>query len=558
MSEENRWDEDLPEVNENVPTEEKPLDTFGNTDIGSAADNSTENIDIAQKPMAHPYSAGRRMQENGYGNGTNSSNFQNNTSFQEKPKYAHYEVHQPQAGNYAGGSIPPKKPHKPKTAHGGGNGGFGKKAATAVALAVIFGLVAGAVFQGVNIAADKYRDNNSSSTQIGKTETVTGTEESTDGSSTESSVKSIVAESVTVAGVAQATMSSIVAITSVSVQEIPSFFGYGTRQYQSAGSGSGIIVGENDSELLIATNNHVVSGATTLTVCFAGGDVVGAEEETQAMASGDSITDSSDSSVDVNNAVSAKIKGTDEENDLAVIAVEKSDIPEETMNEIKIAQMGSSDDLVVGEQVVAIGNALGYGQSVTSGWVSALNRTISTEDGDTSGLIQTDAAINPGNSGGALLNMKGEVIGINAAKYADSQVEGMGYAIPISKAEPILEELMNRETRDKIEDTSKVGYMGIKAADLTTEAIQMYNMPAGAFLTEVTPGGAADKAGIKKGDIVVKLDGQKVSGKNDLVDKLQYYESGETVEVVIARANNGEYKEETVEVTLGSKPASDN
>ena len=558
MSEENRWDEDLPEVNENVPTEEKPLDTFGNTDTGSAADNSTENIDIAQKPMAHPYSAGRRMQENGYGNGTNSSNFQNNTSFQEKPKYAHYEVHQPQAGNYAGGSIPPKKPHKPKTAHGGGNGGFGKKAATAVALAVIFGLVAGAVFQGVNIAADKYRDNNSSSTQIGKTETVTGTEESTDGSSTESSVKSIVAESGTVAGVAQATMSSIVAITSVSVQEIPSFFGYGTRQYQSAGSGSGIIVGENDSELLIATNNHVVSGATTLTVCFAGGDVVGAEEETQAMASGDSITDSSDSSVDVNNAVSAKIKGTDEENDLAVIAVEKSDIPEETMNEIKIAQIGSSDDLVVGEQVVAIGNALGYGQSVTSGWVSALNRTISTEDGDTSGLIQTDAAINPGNSGGALLNMKGEVIGINAAKYADSQVEGMGYAIPISKAEPILEELMNRETRDKIEDTSKVGYMGIKAADLTTEAIQMYNMPAGAFLTEVTPGGAADKAGIKKGDIVVKLDGQKVSGKNDLVDKLQYYESGETVEVVIARANNGEYKEETVEVTLGSKPASDN
>ena len=558
MSEENRWDEDLPEVNENVPTEEKPLDTFGNTDPGSAADNSTENIDIAQKPMAHPYSAGRRMQENGYGNGTNSSNFQNNTSFQEKPKYAHYEVHQPQTGNYAGGSIPPKKPHKPKTAHGGGNGGFGKKAATAVALAVIFGLVAGAVFQGVNIAADKYRDNNSSSTQIGKTETVTGTEESTDGSSTESSVKSIVAESGTVAGVAQATMSSIVAITSVSVQEIPSFFGYGTRQYQSAGSGSGIIVGENDSELLIATNNHVVSGATTLTVCFAGGDVVGAEEETQAMASGDSITDSSDSSVDVNNAVSAKIKGTDEENDLAVIAVEKSDIPEETMNEIKIAQMGSSDDLVVGEQVVAIGNALGYGQSVTSGWVSALNRTISTEDGDTSGLIQTDAAINPGNSGGALLNMKGEVIGINAAKYADSQVEGMGYAIPISKAEPILEELMNRETRDKIEDTSKVGYMGIKAADLTTEAIQMYNMPAGAFLTEVTPGGAADKAGIKKGDIVVKLDGQKVSGKNDLVDKLQYYESGETVEVVIARANNGEYKEETVEVTLGSKPASDN
>lgn len=211
---------------------------------------------------------------------------------------------------------------------------------------MIFGLVAGVVFQGVNIAADKYRGNDSNTT-IGKTETVTGTEDSTDSSSADSTVKDIVAESGTVAGVAQATMSSIVAITSVSVQEIPSFFGYGTRQYQSAGSGSGIIVGENDSELLIATNNHVVSGATTLTVCFAGSDVVGAEEETQAMAS------SSDGDADVDNAVSAKIKGTDEENDLAVVAVEKSDIPDETMDEIKIAQMGSSDDLVVGEQVVA-------------------------------------------------------------------------------------------------------------------------------------------------------------------------------------------------------------
>lgn len=526
MSEENKWGTGLPDDDKNVSAE--------------------------QKPLTHPYSEGRRMQESGQNSDTGAG--QSEGASQEKTKYGHYEVHQPQAGNYAGGNIPPKKPRKKKDFSG--NNGFGKKAATAVALAVIFGLVAGAVFQGVNIAADKYRGNDSSTT-IGKTETVTGTEDSTADSSSDSSVKDIVAESGTVAGVAQATMSSVVAITSVSVQEIPSFFGYGTRQYQSAGSGSGIIVGENDSELLIATNNHVVSGATTLTVCFAGSDVVGAEEETQAMASGDGIGFGSDGDVDVDNAVSAKIKGTDEENDLAVVAVEKSDIPDETMDEIKIAQLGSSDDLVVGEQVVAIGNALGYGQSVTSGWVSALNRSISTEDGEASGLIQTDAAINPGNSGGALLNMNGEVIGINAAKYADSQVEGMGYAIPISKAEPILEELMNRETRDKVEDSSKVGYMGVKAADLTTEAIQMYNMPAGAFLTEVTEGGAADNAGIKKGDIIVKLDGQKVSGKDDLIDKLQYYEAGETIEVVISRANSGEYKEQTVEVTLGSKPASD-
>lgn len=521
MSEENKWVTDLPDEDKNASAE--------------------------QKPLTHPYSEGRRMQESRQDSDAGAG--QSEGTSQEKPKYGHYEVHQPQAGNYAGGNIPPKKPRKKRDFSG--NNSFGKKAATAVALAVIFGLVAGVVFQGVNIAADKYRGNDSSTT-IGKTETVTGTEDSTDSSSADSTVKDIVAESGTVAGVAQATMSSIVAITSVSVQEIPSFFGYGTRQYQSAGSGSGIIVGENDSELLIATNNHVVSGATTLTVCFAGSDVVGAEEETQAMAS------SSDGDADVDNAVSAKIKGTDEENDLAVVAVEKSDIPDETMDEIKIAQMGSSDDLVVGEQVVAIGNALGYGQSVTSGWISALNRSISTEDGEASGLIQTDAAINPGNSGGALLNMNGEVIGINAAKYADSQVEGMGYAIPISKAEPILEELMNRETRDKVEDSSKVGYMGVKAADLTTEAIQMYNMPAGAFLTQVTEGGAADNAGIKKGDIIVKLDGQKVSGKDDLVSKLQYYESGETIEVVIARAESGEYKEQTVEVTLGSKPSSDN
>lgn len=526
MSEENKWGTGLPDDDKNASAE--------------------------QKPLTHPYSEGRRMQESGQNSDTGAG--QSEGASQEKTKYGHYEVHQPQAGNYAGGNIPPKKPRKKRDFSG--NNGFGKKAATAVALAVIFGLVAGAVFQGVNIAADKYRGNDSSTT-IGKTETVTGTEDSTADSSSDSSVKDIVAESGTVAGVAQATMSSVVAITSVSVQEIPSFFGYGTRQYQSAGSGSGIIVGENDSELLIATNNHVVSGASTLTVCFAGSDVVGAEEETQAMASGDGIGFGSDGDVDVDNAVSAKIKGTDEENDLAVVAVEKSDIPDETMDEIKIAQLGSSDALVVGEQVVAIGNALGYGQSVTSGWVSALNRSISTEDGEASGLIQTDAAINPGNSGGALLNMNGEVIGINAAKYADSQVEGMGYAIPISKAEPILEELMNRETRDKVEDSSKVGYMGVKAADLTTEAIQMYNMPAGAFLTEVTEGGAADNAGIKKGDIIVKLDGQKVSGKDDLIDKLQYYEAGETIEVVISRANSGEYKEQTVEVTLGSKPASD-
>ena len=260
----------------------------------------------------------------------------------------------------------------------------------------------------------------------------------------------------------------------------------------------------------------------------------------------------SDGDVNVEDAVSAKIKGTDESNDLAVVAVQKSDIPEDTLSQIKIAQLGNSDDLQVGEQVVAIGNALGYGQSVTSGWISALNRNISTDDGTSSGLIQTDAAINPGNSGGALLNMQGEVIGINSAKYADSAVEGMGYAIPISKAQPILEELMNRQTRDKVE-SENAAYLGVVTADLSTEAIQMYDMPEGAFVIRVEKNSAAGKAGVQKGDIIVSFDGQTVSGKDDLESKLAYYASGETVDVVVSRADNGEYVQKTISVTLGSK-----
>lgn len=424
---------------------------------------------------------------------------------------------------------------------------FGKKAGTTVVLAVIFGLVASAVFNGVNFAADKYLNvgKGSGNVEIGTTESVSDTASLEADASADKTVEATASENGTVAAVAQASMPSVVAITSVSVQEIPSFFGYGTRKYKSAGSGSGIIVGDNDDELLIATNNHVVEGATTLSVCFIGNDVVNAEAETENSDSGD---------LNVEDAVSAQIKGTDADNDLAVVAVKKADIPEDTLSQIKIAQIGSSDDLVVGQQVVAIGNALGYGQSVTSGWVSALNRTITTEDGTSSdGLIQTDAAINPGNSGGALLNMKGELIGINSAKYADSSVEGMGYAIPISKAQPILEDLMSRETREKVDDSEK-GYLGVVLSNLTTEAIQMYNMPAGAFVRGVEQDSPAQQGGICKGDIIVKFDGQKVSDGDDLLDKLQYYQAGETVEAVVARADRGEYSESTLEITLGDRP----
>ena len=455
----------------------------------------------------------------------------------QPPRYEHYQFHEEHKETLI---TPGPSEHKKN------QNSFQKKVGTTVALAVIFGLVASVVFQALNFTADKYLKTKTGTTQIGTTESVFLQEASSQESESDQTAADTASGNGTVVAVAQASMPSVVAITTVSVQEIPSFFGYGSRQYKSAASGSGIIVGDNDDELLIATNNHVVEGATTLSVCFIGDDVANAETETvNAGDSGD---------LNLEDAVSAKIKGTDADNDLAVVAVRTSDIPEDTLNQIKIAQIGSSDDLVVGQQVVAIGNALGYGQSVTSGWVSALNRTISTEDGTNStGLIQTDAAINPGNSGGALLNMKGELIGINSAKYADSSVEGMGYAIPISKAKPILEDLMNRETREKV-DTSEKGYLGVVLSNLTTEAIQMYNIPSGAFVRGVDQDSPAENGGICKGDIIVKFDGQKVSDGDDLLDKLQYYKSGETIEAVVARADNGEYKESTVEVTLGTRP----
>lgn len=453
----------------------------------------------------------------------------------QQPRYEHYQFHEEQ------GTV--LKPSGP-SGHRRNQNSFQKKAGTTIALAVIFGLVAAVVFQAANFAADRFLNTGKSSVQIKTTDSVDLQETASDDSTADKVLPD--SENGTVAAVAQASMPSVVAITTVSVQEIPSFFGYSSHQYKSASTGSGIIVGDNDDELLIATNNHVVDGATTLSVCFIGDDVANAETET--------VNAGDNGDLNVEDAVSAKIKGTDADNDLAVVAVKKSDIPEDTLNQIKIAQIGSSDDLAVGQQVVAIGNALGYGQSVTSGWISALNRTISTDDGTNStGLIQTDAAINPGNSGGALLNMKGELIGINSAKYADSAVEGMGYAIPISKAKPILEELMNRETREKV-DSSKKGYLGVSLANLTTEAIEMYNMPTGAFVRSVEDDSPAQEAGICKGDIIVKFDGQKVSDGDDLLDKLQYYKSGEKIEAVIARATNGEYEENTIELTLGTRP----
>ena len=338
---------------------------------------------------------------------------------------------------------------------------------------------------------------------------------------------------------------SIVSITTKSVQEVQNYFGmYGMYGYapqqqeqEVEGSGSGIIVGKNDDELLIATNYHVVEGAETLSVAFTDG-----------------------------NAVEASVKGFDEERDLAVVSVSLDDVEDDTMDAISIANIGSSDDLKVGEQVVAIGNALGYGQSVTTGIVSAKNRRMdsdnntvtdgSDDSSDGVNLIQTDAAINPGNSGGALLNMEGEVVGINSAKLASTEVEGMGYAIAISDVTDILQNLMNETSRDKLDD-SEHGVLGIEGSSVSSEAVQMYGIPAGVFVKKVTEGGAADKAGLKANSVITEFNGKAVSSSDQLIEYLSYYEPDEEVELTVQVPHGTSYKEETVKVTLDENTDAD-
>lgn len=348
-----------------------------------------------------------------------------------------------------------------------------------------------------------------------------------------------------VSEIASEALPSIVSITTKSVQEVQNYFGmYGMYGYapqqqeqEVEGSGSGIIVGKNDDELLIATNYHVVEGADTLSVAFTDG-----------------------------NAVEASVKGFDEERDLAVVSVSLDDVKDDTMDAISIVKIGSSDDLKVGEQVIAIGNALGYGQSVTTGIVSAKNRRMdsdnntvtdgSDDSSDGVNLIQTDAAINPGNSGGALLNMEGEVVGINSAKLASTEVEGMGYAIAISDVTDILQNLMNETSRDKLDD-SEHGVLGIEGSSVSSEAVQMYGIPAGVFVKKVTEGGAADKAGLKANSVITEFNGKTVSSIDQLIEYLSYYEPDEEVELTVQVPHGTSYKEETVKVTLDENTDAD-
>lgn len=450
-----------------------------------------------QQPNQNAYNYG---QNNYYQNG-----FQNADAEQPKAKVKKAKKQRVKKAKS------PKTPHNKRT--------FWKKGVAVVASAAVFGGVAGGAFYGIAGNQIKKLDAlTNTTTEVASTTSATTTQ-SLSLTSTAS-----VGNGMDVSTIAENVMPSVVAINISAIVEQQGMFGY-TQQYEAEGSGSGIIIGENDSELLMVTNNHVVSDATTVNVTFADGE-----------------------------SYEAQVKSTDSDTDLAIVVVKLSDIKESTMNQIKIATIGDSDSLKVGEQVVAIGNALGYGQSVTTGIVSAKDRTNST---NTTPLIQTDAAINPGNSGGALLNMKGEVIGINSSKYSDTTVEGMGYAIPITAVQDRLDDLMNRQTREKVDESEK-GYLGISCATVSSDVSEAYGIPEGVLVTDVASKSAAEKAGIKANYVITKIDGQSISSAEELTEKLNYYAVGETVPITYEYLKDDAYVEKTVDVTLMENPNANN
>ncbi|MCI9333942.1 MAG: PDZ domain-containing protein [Lachnospiraceae bacterium] len=430
----------------------------------------------------------------------------------------------------------------------GHKAGTGKKVAIATCCGLCFGIFAGLGFQAVDSATDFLKDKvqkTEGSAAGGSTQAAENTDAVQDSTEllysglSEEEVKAIeelinkqtVHTTVTdVTEVVKQVMPSVVSVNNKYIERM-TFFGQDFSQ-EVGGSGSGIIVGKNDTELLLVTNYHVVESAEELTVQFVDG--------TQSQ---------------------AQIKGLDADKDLAVIAVQLTDIEGDTMNQIAIAKLGSSEELTVGEPVIAIGNALGYGQSVTTGVISALDRAIQTtatqsqspvqnEDMEINTFIQTDAAINPGNSGGALLNSKGEVIGINSSKIGGSTIEGMGYAIPISDARPIIEDLMTKQTRLKVAEEDR-GYLGITGVDVTSDSVQLYGLPRGVYVSSVTDGSGAAQAGLVRGDIITAINGEEVSSMVELKEELAYYAAGTTVELTIMQGSPTGYQAKTVSLTLG-------
>lgn len=403
---------------------------------------------------------------------------------------------------------------------------WARKAAGITAAAVLFGTVAGGVMTGVNYVGARLTGlADITATAPAETEGTTTAQVPETSAASNNGSTTAVSTVTDVSSIAEKAMPSLVAINDTMTVEQNNFFGM-PQTYQAQSSGSGIIVGQNDTELLIATNNHVVSGATDMKVTF---------------------TDSTQ--------VAAAVKGTDSATDLAIIAVKLSDIPSDTMSKIKVATLGNSDNVKVGQQVIAIGNALGYGQSLTVGYISALDREITDENGIQHTYIQTDAAINPGNSGGAILDLNGNVIGINAAKNASTEVEGMGFAIPISKAQEILNNLMTKKTREAVDESAQ-GYLGIQGTNIDANASKEYGMPVGIYVYKIVEGGAAANSDLKEKDIITKFDGQSVTNMEELKQMLTYYEGGSTVSLTVQSLVNGSYVEHEVQITLGTKPAS--
>ena len=402
---------------------------------------------------------------------------------------------------------------------------WARKAAGITAAAVLFGTVAGGVMTGVNYVGARLTGlADITATAPAETEGTTTAQVPETSAASNNGSTTAVSTVTDVSSIAEKAMPSLVAINDTMTVEQNNFFGM-PQTYQAQSSGSGIIVGQNDTELLIATNNHVVSGATDMKVTF---------------------TDSTQ--------VAAAVKGTDSATDLAIIAVKLSDIPSDTMSKIKVATLGNSDNVKVGQQVIAIGNALGYGQSLTVGYISALDREITDENGIQHTYIQTDAAINPGNSGGALLDLNGNVIGINAAKNASTEVEGMGFAIPISKAQEILNNLMTKKTREAVDESAQ-GYLGIQGTNIDANASKEYGMPVGIYVYKIVEGGAAANSDLKEKDIITKFDGQSVTNMEELKQMLTYYKGGSTVDLTVQSLVNGAYVEHDVQITLGTRPA---
>ena len=461
---------------------------------------------------SYPYGSGQQNNSYNYNNNRYSYNpngqaqsngYQNNAYSQNQQGYGTYQY------TTSNDAAPVKKKNT---------------AAKVVAAVVIL------AFLVVGIGASYYAISNNKlaadiGTQVAESEDTQDTTTDTEVESTDTTVKTT-----TVSAETKAVVTDVTAVVSEVMPAMviihnnytasASYFGY-TQTQEATASGSGIIVAQNDSELLIATNYHVIEGADTLEVIF-----------------------------DDDTTVEAYVKGTNSDMDLAVIAVLMDDLTEDTLSSIKVATLGDSDALTLGEPAIAIGNALGYGQSVTTGVISALNREVELDDGTTREFIQTDAAINPGNSGGALLNLQGEVIGINSNKIGGDTVEGMGYAIPISAAKPIIDELMNEATKIKVSDEER-GYIGISGVSVTTDVSQVYGLPQGVYIAEVTAGGGAEAAGLEKGDVIVSFDGQEITSMDDLQTRLQYYAQGTTVTLTVMRQNGSEYTEYTYDVTLG-------